>query len=136
SNRPGHFGNNVSSNQPCYGKVLEFIELYNSQVFAEEISGYRLSGEINYTFPTNTTIPAGGYLVVAPVPGDVQSVYGISGVLGGFTKRLSNGSGTVRLRNKAGAVLLDANYSADPARPLPPDAPGHSRVLSPPTCGE
>ena len=50
------------------GKVLEFIELYNSQVFAEEISGYRLSGEIRYTFPTNTTIAAGAYLVVAPVP--------------------------------------------------------------------
>src|SRR6266487_6867013 len=118
------------------GKILEFIELYNSQVFAEEISGYRLSGEINYTFPTNTMIPAGAYLVVAPVPADVQSVYGISGVLGGFTNRLSNGSGTVRLRNKAGALLLEANYSADPPWPVAADGAGHSLVLARPSYGE
>jgi len=28
-------------------RFSKFIELYNSQVFAEEISGYRLSGEIS-----------------------------------------------------------------------------------------
>ncbi len=118
------------------GKILEFIELYNSQVFAEEISGYRLSGEINYTFPTNTMIPAGGYLVVAPVPADIQSVYGLASVVGGFTNRLSNGSGTVRLRNKAGAVLLEANYSADPGWPVAADGAGHSLVLARPSYGE
>ena len=118
------------------GKVLEFIELYNSQVFAEDISGYRLSGQVDYTFPTNKTIAAGGYLVVAPVPADVQSVYGISGVLGGFTNRLSNGSRTIRLRNAFGAVLLEANYSGDSPWPIAAAGAGHSLVLARPTYGE
>src|SRR6266511_764402 len=45
------------------GKDLEFIEIYNSQPFFEEISGYRLSGTVEYTFSTNTTIQARSYLV-------------------------------------------------------------------------
>jgi len=55
------------------GAVLQFIELYNSQVFAEDLSGYGLSGAFSFSFPTNTLLPAGGRLVVAPVPADVQS---------------------------------------------------------------
>src|SRR6185369_10653844 len=69
-------------------------------------------------------------------PADVQSVYGISGVLGGFSNRLSNGSGTIRLRNNLGAVLLEANYSGDPPWPLAADGAGHSLVLARPTYGE
>ncbi len=117
-------------------KELEFIELYNSQVFPEDLSGFRLTGDVDYTFPFNTTIAAGGYLVVAPVPADVQSVYGITGVLGGFTNRLSNGSGTIRLRNAFGAVLLEARFSGDPPWPVATDGAGHSLVLARPTYGE
>ena len=118
------------------GKVLEFVEFYNSQVFPEKIGGYRLSGDIDYTFPANTTLPAGGFLVVAPVPADVQSVYGISGVLGGFTNRLSHGSGTIRLRNNFNAILLEANFSGDSPWPVAADGAGHSLVLARPSHGE
>ena len=118
------------------GKNVEFIEIYNSQPFFEDISGYRLTGTIDYTFPANTTMAAGSYLVVAPSPADVQSVYGITGVLGGFTNRLSNGSGTIRLRNRQGAVLLDVNYSGGPPWPVAADGAGHSLVLARPSWGE
>src|SRR6266545_2629397 len=50
------------------GKNLEFIELYNSNPFPEDIGGYRLSGDVAYTFPANTFIPGLGYVVVAPKP--------------------------------------------------------------------
>ena len=46
------------------GKNLEFIEIYNSAPWAEDLSGYRLSGSVDYTFPAGTTIPAQGYLLV------------------------------------------------------------------------
>jgi hypothetical protein len=118
------------------GAVLQFIELYNSQVFAEDLSGYRLSGALSFTFPTNTLLPAGGRLVVAPVPADVQSAYGITGVLGGFPDRLAKDAGTIRLRNPAGAVLLEAHYSDAPPWPVAADGAGHSLVLARPSFGE
>src|SRR5262249_6708498 len=60
------------------GKQLEYVELFNSNPFFEDISGYRLSGDIDFTFPPNTILPGGGFLVVARAPADVRSVYGIT----------------------------------------------------------
>src|SRR2546430_6507975 len=34
---------------------------------------------VDFIFPTNTVLPALSFLVVAPAPSDVQTVYGISG---------------------------------------------------------
>jgi hypothetical protein len=118
------------------GRNLEFVEIYNGDITAENISGYRLSGDMDFTFPTNTVIAAGGYRVIAPSPADIQAVYGISGVIGGFTNNLPNNSGTVRLRNKAGAVLLEVNYSAEDPWPVAADNGGPSLVLARPSYGQ
>ena len=118
------------------GKNVEFIELFNSEPLAQELGGYRLSGDVDFTFPTNTIIQPNGFLVVAPSPADVQSVYGISGVLGGFTNNLPDSSGTIRLRNRIGAVLLEASYSDEPPWPAAADGAGHSLVLARPSLGE
>ncbi|HRY48486.1 MAG TPA: lamin tail domain-containing protein [Candidatus Paceibacterota bacterium] len=118
------------------GKNLEFIEIYNAQLVAEDLGGHRLSGEIEFEFPRPTLVPAGGFVVVAPAPGDVQSVFGISGVLGGFTHQLSNQKGTVRLLNPAGAVLLEVTYSDCWPWPVAADGAGHSLVLAHPSYGE
>jgi hypothetical protein len=118
------------------GRNLEFVEIYNSDITAENISGYRLSGDIDFVFPTNTTIAAGGYAVVAPSPADIQAIYGITGVLGGFTNNLPNDSGTIRLRNKADFVMLEVNYSDEYPWPVAADNTGHSLVLARPSYGE
>lgn len=117
-------------------RELEFIELYNSNPWAENIGGYRLSGEVDYILPANTSIGPLSYLLIAPVPADVQTVYGITGVLGGFTNRLNNGSGTVRLRDRADSVLVEVNYSDEPPFPPSADGAGHSLVLARPSYGE
>ena len=44
------------------GKVLEFIELYNSNPYYEDISGFRLSGDIDYTFPQGTILAGAAFL--------------------------------------------------------------------------
>ena len=118
------------------GRNLEFVELYNSNPWSENIGGYRLSGEIDYTFPSNTTIGALSYMVVAAVPADIQAVYGISSARGPFTNVLSNGSGMVRLRDRQNAVLVEAIYSEDPPYPASADGGGHSLVLWRPSYGE
>ena len=50
------------------GKNLEFIELYNSQPWTENVSGWRLAGDVEFTLPEGTQIPGLGYLVVAAAP--------------------------------------------------------------------
>src|SRR5262245_31655169 len=92
------------------GRLLEFIEIYNSQAFSEDLTGHRISGDADYKFPAGTILSAGAFLVVAPSPGDIQAVYGITNVIGPFTNNLPNDSGMVRLRNELDAVLLEINY--------------------------
>src|SRR5438477_428634 len=118
------------------GKNLEFIEVYNSEATPADISGFRLSGAVDFTFPANTILAPLSFLVVAPVPADVQGVYSLSGVLGSFgnpTNSLPNDTGTIRLRNKAGAVLLEVTYSDEPPWPPAADGAGHSLVLARPS---
>jgi hypothetical protein len=99
------------------GRNLEFVELFNSNPYYEDISGFRLAGEVDFTFPSNTLLAARSYLLVAPSPGDIQSAYGITNVLGGFTNKLSNTSGTLQLLNQQGEIVFEASYSKDPPWP-------------------
>src|SRR6185369_2853 len=120
------------------GRNVEFIELYNSQPWPQDISGYRISGSVAFTFATNTVIGARAFTVIAAAPADIQSVYGIGGVLGPWTQTngLPNDAGTVRLRNRQDAVLLEINYTDELPWPIAPDGSGHSLVLARPSYGE
>jgi hypothetical protein len=115
---------------------LEFIELFNSESEPANLTGYRISGAVDYTFPPGTMIPARGYLVVAAAPADVQAVYGINNVIGPFSGNLPNSSGLIRLRNPQNAILLEIEYSDLPPWPLAADGAGHSLVLARPSYGE
>ena len=120
------------------GINLEFVELFNSLSTPEDISGWRLDGDADFTFAPGTVIPAGGFLVVAAAPEDFEYVYGITGVLGPFssTNSLPNDRGTIQLRNQTGAVFLEAHYDTEPPWPIAADGAGHSLVLARPSFGE
>ncbi|HKX62562.1 MAG TPA: lamin tail domain-containing protein [Verrucomicrobiae bacterium] len=49
---------------------------------------------------------------------------------------MQNSSGTLRLRNKADAVLFEMTYTGDPPYPPQADGTGHSLVLARPSYGE
>lgn len=118
------------------GRDGEFVEIFNSQEVAADLSGYRLSGAVAFTFPPGTTIAAGGFLVVAGHAADAQAIYGPIPVLGGWTGSLPNGRGVLRLHNRAGAVLLEVEYADRPPWPVAADGTGHSLVLARPSLGE
>jgi len=118
------------------GRNIEFIEIYNANPWFEEMGGFRISGAVDYTFPSDFVLQGRSYVVVAAAPADVQAVYGISGVLGPWTGTLQNSDGTLRLRNKAGAVLFEMDYTGDPPFPAAADGAGHSLVLARPSYGE
>src|SRR5260221_9083513 len=95
------------------GRNLEYVEIYNSNPFVEDISGYRISGDIDYTFPPNTVLQGSAFLVVAAVPADLTAVYGITNVAGPYTNSLKK-SGLVRLRNDVDPIYLEVAYDTAP----------------------
>src|SRR5262245_62053415 len=105
---------------------LEFVELFNSQLWPEDISGFRLAGAVQYTFPAGTMLAAEGVLVVAADPTAVRNAYGITNVLGPFTGRLENQGEQLQLLNHSGALLLDVPYSDEAPWPVAADGAGHS----------
>src|SRR5256885_1753441 len=121
---------------PRYTNSGEFVELFNAQAFFENIGGYRLSGDIEYTFPPNTIIPSGGFIVVAKDPAYMQTTCGLANALGPFSGSLPNDHGTVRLRNRQGAVMLEVIYQTGDPWPIAPDGTGHSLVLAKASYGE
>lgn len=120
------------------GKRLEFIELFNTLSTPEDLSGYRLEGDVRFVFPAGTVIPARGFLVVARAPTDVASVYNLQGVLGPFEggAGLPNDRGRVELRHRTGALFLEVNYESEEPWPASADVAGHSLVLARPSYGE
>jgi hypothetical protein len=121
------------------GRQLEFLEVYNSQPWFEEVGGWRISGAVDFTFPPGTVIPSRGFRIIAAQPADFSSVYSnVPGVLGPFdgNQSLPNDSGTLRLRNAQGAVHFEMSYRDDPPWPAAADGAGHSLVLARPSYGE
>ncbi len=118
------------------GKNLEFIELTNSNPWPEDLVGWRITGDVDYTFPTGAQIAGKGTLVIAKIPADVQTAYGITGVLGGFPQSLANSGGTIRLRKPSGAIVLEVTWNDHAPWPVTPDGTGHSLHLARPSYGE
>src|SRR5258706_3600564 len=118
------------------GRNLEFVELFNSTPLDEPLTGFRISGAIDYNFPPGTILKPGAFLVIAKVPADIQAVYGISNVVGPYGGALQNSSGTVRLRNERDTILLEAAYDSKPPWPIAADGARHSLVLARPSYGE
>ena len=115
------------------GRDLEFVELMNTDAIPHDVSGFQLDGSIAYEFPEGIVLPPGSIVVVAKSPGDLAAV---PGVLGSFERSLPDDAGTVRLRDRQGAVLLEAIYDSSSPWPASPGGAGHSLVLSRPSYGE
>ena len=118
------------------GANLEFIEIFNSQPWWEEVGGFHIDGDINYSLPPGTRIEKLNYLVIASDPEAVKKAYGMENVLGPYTGRLSNGGGRLRLRNNLDAVLFEVNYNTRAPWPSSADGAGHSLTLGRPSYGE
>jgi len=118
------------------GKNLEFLELYNSNPWFQDISGYQLTcADMNYTFPAGTSVPGGGYLVVAAAPADITSIYGITNVMGPYTGSLKHAE-TLELLDERTNLLLTVPYTDVYPWPVATGGTGHSLVLANPTYGE
>ena len=105
------------------GKNTEFIELYNSNPWPEDISSYRLDGQVKFQFPPSTQIAGQKYLIVAAAPADIRAVYGVTNVFGPYTNSLKT-SGSVKLYDEQGALLLHIDYTDAAPWPMGADGTG------------
>jgi hypothetical protein len=119
------------------GNNVEFLELYNSNPFFQDISSYQVTcADMNYTFPTNTRIPSGAFFVLAASPQGIANVYGLTtNVFGPYTGSLKH-SETLQLLDEQSNVLLTVPYTDTYPWPVAADGTGHSIVLANPTYGE
>lgn len=94
--------------------VHEFVEIHNAGGAAVDIGGWKLSDGVAFTFTAGTSIPAGGFKVVARDTVRIQTVYGISGVLGPFATggKLSNNGDTLTLKDATETVVDTVSYSS------------------------
>ena len=96
----------------------EWIELRNLHGVDVDISGWRIEGGANFTFPEGTRIAGGAYLVVAKVPGQ------IAGAMGPFTGSLDNGGEQLRLVNRSDRAMDVLSYGDDGDWPSGADGTG------------
>lgn len=118
------------------GLQVQFLELYNSNPFQEDLSGWTINGDIQFTFPSNSIVLGNGFLVIAKKPGDVESAYSIANVAGPWKGDLPTGAGHLQLRKTSGGIVLELNYSNQWPWPMAADGYGPSLVLGRPTYGE
>ena len=96
--------------------VHEFIELHNFSREPVTLDNWRISGGIEYAFPTGTKVESGAYLVVAKDPKRLASIkeyrLGSVTVLGPYEGVLSNNGEQVSVENDGGNTEDSVRYSA------------------------
>ena len=106
----------------------EFIELYNPGDSAVDLSGWTLSDAISFTFPVNTSLPPGGYLVVGEDPPTLLSRYQVT-ALGPWSGKLSSRGERIDLHNASGTRIDRVSYGAGFPWPTAANGGGSSAEL-------
>ena len=89
----------------------EWIELHNTSDAPVNLTGWRLTRGINFTFP-EVSIPAGGFLVIAADTNAFHTRYpGVDNVVGNWDGQLSNAGETIALANAQGDVVDTVQYT-------------------------
>ena len=100
----------------------EWIEFKNVLSVNIDMSGWRITGGVDFVFPEGTVIPAGGFLVVSGAVGNPGTA------LGPWVGSLANEGERVRLRNRNGGIVDELAYND--AGDWPPGADGSGSTLA------
>ncbi len=130
---PGFCDSTVVFNEVMYHPSenqadLEWIEFYNQMAVNMDLSGWSLSGGIEYTFPEGTLVPGKGYLLVASDPEALDSLAEVTGTLGPWEGKLSNSGEEIILYNNSGREMDTLEYGD--SYPWPDGADGTGFTLS------
>jgi hypothetical protein len=97
---------------PASEDLLEsYVELHNSDAVTANLSGWKFTKGLTYTFPTNTLLAPGAYLVVAADRAAFTNKYPtVANFVAGWQPPLGR---HVQLVNPAGQVVSEVQYSND-----------------------
>lgn len=112
------------------GTSLEFIELKNVGDEVAYLSGFQFTDGIAYTFPLETTLAHGDYLVLASDTAAFADRYGGLRAFGQFLGNLANNGERIALSDSAGRETLAFSYDDHYPWPVSPDGGGYSLVLA------
>ena len=99
----------------------EYVELINPNAYAVDLSGWTLTGQIEYEFRPGAVIIAGGSLYVSPdVPAFRRRTLNPTGgqgrfVQGDYRGHLSSWGGTVDLNDQEGRLVATLTLDAEPS---------------------
>ena len=118
--------NEVHYNPASATDAEEFIELFNADAEAVDVSGWQLNefGAPGCSFPPGTVMEPGGYLVCARDPASLEVVSGFAADHAwGLGDRLSNGGEPIALVDDNGTTVDRIVYDDGPPWPAGPDGP-------------
>ncbi len=89
----------------------EYLEIYNRGFSAVDLTGWRFTDGVDFTFPA-VSIGPGEYLVIAADVAAFAAKYaGVQNVTGGWDGRLSNSAETIELTMSTGKVINRIRYA-------------------------
>jgi len=108
--------------------VAEFVELFNAESAAADLSGWRFVRGIEYVFAEGTIIEAQGYLLVCRDAAAFAAAYGTGlPVAGVYAGGLSNSGEGLALADAGGAIVQEIDYLDE--LPWSPEADGGGASL-------
>ena len=108
---------------PAEGGVYEFMEIYNAGLGDVDLTGWTISDGVVFTFPVDTLLAAGAYLVIA----EDAALY--TGSLQWTDGGLSNGGERVAISDAGDVVIDEVTYGDSGEWPGEPDGSGPSLEL-------
>ena len=109
---------------------FEFIELFNTGTSAIDLTGVRFESGINFTFPDNTILAAGKYLLLVRDREAFEARYGASDVQTyEYTGRLSNDGEQLSVIDNGLDKIFDFTYNDQMPWPKVADGGGSSLIL-------
>ncbi|PYL01620.1 MAG: hypothetical protein DME19_00970 [Verrucomicrobia bacterium] len=110
----------------------QWIELYNRSASTVDLTGWRLEGAVDFTFPSNTVLAADAYVVVANHAAALRAKYPGIAVLGDWSGKLSHRGDRIQLRDAQDNPVNEVSYYDDSPWPAYADGGGSSLELRDP----
>ncbi|MCF8297715.1 MAG: lamin tail domain-containing protein [Saprospiraceae bacterium] len=119
----------IMYNDQTTADLLEYFEIYNKGTTNANIGGYVITEGVDFTFPANTVLAPGNFLVVAKDDALVNIAFSISGTMKWNSGELDNNGEDVQIKNTIGTVIDVVDYDNSNPWPIKPNGGGASLVL-------